>query len=121
MADIALDTDGDLLLGDDSLVLAEGDDAIVQQLTIRFKFILGEWFLDRRQGLPLFDEVLVKNPELSRVRSIFRQTILTTPGIATIEEFTLTLESATRKASMVFLAKKTDGELLEYDEDFIIA
>ena len=120
MADIALDTDGDILIEDDALVLVEGDDAIVQHLQIRFKFFLGEWFLDTRIGVPYFDEILIKNPDLNRVRGIYRQTILTTPGIASLETFELDLDAATRTLKVTFRARKADGEILEFNEEFII-
>ena len=120
MSDIALDSDGDILIENNAMVLAEGDDAIVQQLTIRFRFVLGEWFLDIRLGIPYFGEILIKNPDLSRVRGIFKQTILTTPGIDSLETFSLTFAGAERKLSVDFRARKTDGEILEYNQEFII-
>ena len=121
MSDIKLDADGDLFLDDsDSLVLVENSEAIAQQLSIRFKFSLDEWFLDTRIGVPFFQEILVKSPNFTRVRGIYRQLILTTPGIESIEEFSLTLDSPTRTLSLSFLARKTDGETLQFDEEFII-
>lgn len=121
MSDIALDADGDALFDDSgNLVLATGDDAIRQQMMIRFRFALGEWFLDTRQGVPYFSEILIKNPNLTRVRGIFRQLILTTPGIESIESFSLGLDSAVRKLVLRFSARKSDGEILEFDDAFII-
>ena len=120
MADLALDTDGDLLIANNAVVLVEGDDAIVQQLRIRFRFFLGEWFLDIRQGTPYYEEILIKNPDLSRVNGIFKQVILSTPGIASLEEFDLNFDGAERLLTVTFLARKTDGEILEFSEEFII-
>lgn len=121
MSDIKLDANGDLFLdSSESLVLVEGSDAIAQQLSIRFKFALGEWFLDTRIGVPYFQEILVKSPNLTRVRGIYRQLILTTPGIESIEEFSLTLDTPTRTLSLSFLARKTDGEPFEFEDEFII-
>ena len=120
MSDLALDSDGDLLFINGELQLVRGDDAIVQQLTIRMKFFLGEWFLDTRLGIPYFQEILVKNADLTRVRGIYRQTILTTPGISSIETFDLEFDGATRKLTVSFRARKIDGEILEFNRDFII-
>ena len=121
MSDIKLDANGDLFLDDSgSIVLVTGDEAIAQQLSIRFKFALGEWFLDTRIGVPYFQEILVKNPNLTRVRGIYQQLIITTPGIEAIESFSLTLDTPTRTLSLVFAARKTDGETLEFNEEFII-
>ena len=120
MSDLALDNTGDLLVESDALSLVEGDDAIVQQLTVRFRFVLGEWFLDTRIGIPYFGDILIKNPELSRVRAIFQETVLTTPGVASLEEFNLTFEAAARKLVVSFRARKTDGEILDFNDEFII-
>ena len=120
MADIALDSEGDALIENDALVLVEGDDAIVQHLRIRFRFFLGEWFLDTRVGIPYYDEILIKNPDLSRVNGIFKQVIITTPGIASIEAFAMDFVGADRKLTITFLARKDDGETLEFNEEFII-
>jgi hypothetical protein len=121
MSDAALDIEGDLDTTGDQLSLVVDDDAIVQHLEIRFQFVFEEWFLDIRLGIPYFGEILIKNPDLTRVRGIFRQTILTTPGIAQIEEFSLDFEGAIRKLSTDFLARKTDGEILEFNKEFIIS
>ena len=121
MSDIKLDDNGDMFLdGSGSMVLVTGDEAIAQQFRIRFRFALGEWFLDTRVGVPYFQEILVKNPNLTRVRGIYRQLIETTPGIESIEEFTLTLDNSTRTLSLSFAARKTDGETIEFNDEFII-
>jgi len=122
MADLALNEEGDLLLTDNSLAVVEGDDAIVQHLAIRLQFFLGEWFLDTRLGVPYFNQVLIKNPNLVVVRGLFRQVILTTPGVDTIEEFELDFDQAARKLTVTFTVRKsTDGGLLDFSREFIIA
>ncbi|MCH9835117.1 hypothetical protein K0U83_05620 [bacterium] len=120
MADLKLNADGDLDITDGNLSLVTGDDAIVQQITIRLKLILGEWFLDNRVGLPVFEEIFVKNPDLTRVRSIYRQAVIGTPGVSSLEEFNLGIDNETRTLSVDFRARKTDGEILDYDNEFII-
>lgn len=120
MSDIALDSDGDLLITKGALSLVIGDDAIVQNLQIRLQFFLGEWFLDTRLGMPYFEEILTKNPDLTRVRGIFRQAILTTRGIASIVSLNMNFDRATRALAVDFVVKKTDGEILAFDREFII-
>ena len=120
MADIKLDSEGDLFIDDDgSLVLVEGDDAIAQHLAVRFRFIFKEWFLDQRIGVPMFEEILIKNPDLSLARALYNELILTTPGIASLETFSLML-SADRKLSITFRAKTTSGSVLDFTDAFFI-
>lgn len=121
MADVGLDSEGDLLIVDDELLLVEDDDAIVQNLTIRLRFFLGEWFLDTRIGIPYFADVFIKNPDLVLVRGLMRRTILTTPGVQSMETFTTDFDNATRKLSVSFKVRKTeDGQILDFSEEFIL-
>ena len=113
MADLALDsTYCDLLVSDDKIHLVTGDDSIVQKMMIRFRFGLGEWFLDVRLGIPYFEEILIKAPDLSIIRLLFQEVILTTPGISSIVELNLDLNRTTRVMSVSFIANKSDGTTL---------
>lgn len=120
MANLELDNDGDLLVTNNALTIIEGDAAISQHLSVRLQFFKGEWVMDVRLGIPYYEYVLVKNPDLSLVRSIFRKAILDTPGIDTLEEFTLSYDNPSRTLGLSFTAKKTDGDLLDYSKEFII-
>jgi hypothetical protein len=106
--DLFLDETGQLVL-----FAADDVDAIAQQLRIRFKFFKGEWFLDRRQGIPYFDKVLIKNPSTSILEAIFRRTILDTPGVESLESFRMTLDRPTRILTMDFVAATDTGEVLD--------
>jgi len=73
-----------------------GVDALAQRLRTRYKFFLGEWFLDIRQGIPYFRDILVKNPDPSLIQSIFRKATLTTPGVLAIRKFGTALTEQAR-------------------------
>lgn len=124
MADLKMDlnplTPFDLDLSTADLQIVRDDDAIVQQLTIRFQFFKGEWFLDRRIGIPYFTDILVKSPSLADVRAIMNQVIVTTPGIAELQELTLDLDATTRKLDLSFAALKDDGGILNFERSFIL-
>ena len=120
MADLKLDASGDLAVEDDNLVILTDDSAIAQNLSIRLKFFKGEWFLDLRIGVPYYQQILIKNPSLTVVRSIFREVILETAGIASISFFDLSVDSAIRLATLRFTALKDDGGTLDFSEEFII-
>ena len=120
MADLLLDSSGDLDLSTNELVLVDGDDALLQHLRIRFQFFKGEWFLDVRVGLPYLQSILLKNPNLVAVRSFFRDAILTTPGLAQLESFDMTVDASTRVMRLVFSVAKDDGGILNFDQEFIV-
>lgn len=76
--------------------IVRGVEAIRLRILARLKFFKGEWFLDLRQGMPYFEAVFVKNPDVSLVQSIFRRAILSTPGVQTIIRMSTQLDRATR-------------------------
>ena len=112
------DNDLDVSTGD--LQLTEGALGIAQHLRIRLRFFLGEWFLDIRLGVPYFQRILVKNPGTSVVRTIIRDVVITTPGVASMNNFKTDYNGATRKLDVSFTAVTTSGEPLEFTEEFII-
>lgn len=120
MADLKLDANGDLEIGPDGdLIIVRGLDAIMQHLRIRLQFFRGEWFLDTRLGIPYFEEVLRKAPDLNVVQSIIRDAITTTPGVISITEFSLDYDGVTRSLSLDGKALTTEG-VLTFSEIFII-
>lgn len=107
---------GDLRLTNGQLTLVDGNDAVRQHLINRLRIFLGEWFLDRRIGIPFFRDILVKNPDRPAIRSIFRRTIRETPGITAVDELLLTVRSD-RSARLDFRAPlDQSGEELVFRE-----
>jgi hypothetical protein len=116
MSDISLTFTGQqptLTVRNGELVLVTGEEAIEQQLRLRLKFFLGEFFLDELQGIPYYREVFIKNPNLQLLRSIFTQAILSTPRIASVDSLELSIDGETRTLNLAFVATMdTDEELV---------
>ena len=103
--------------------LAQFPESLVIKLKQRCRFFLGEWFLNTLEGVPYYRDVLIKNPDLAVVRSIFRQLILTTPDIASVRSLTASIDVETRELTLEFIAVATDGTIIDtakLDEPFII-
>lgn len=99
----------------------KGPDAVIQRVKVRFRFFLGEWFLDQRLGVPYYRDVLIKNPDTLLISSIFREVLLTTPGVKSVEYFKADLDRQTRKLSVDFLAHLSDGStIVAQAQPFII-
>lgn len=114
---------GDLDIVDDDIVLVSDLDEVRQELAARFRFFLGEWFLDAREGVPWFRDVMVQNPDLAVVRSVFREVALSLPEVVSLPVFDLLFDKATRTLSFNFEAITVTGETLVVtptDELFII-
>lgn len=113
---------GDLALEGGSWVMLDGGPAEVRQrLMARFRFFKGEWFLDTRLGIPYFENVLIKSPNLGAIGALFRRVILTTPGVVELQDFSLSFDSVARALSLGFRARATSGDVVVQpgDPDFI--
>lgn len=113
MATFAQTADRDLALDKGQLVLVTDvaeEAAIV--LRNRFRFVKGEYFLDTRQGVPYFDVVFVKNPNLLLVRRVFRDVILSVQGIKRIIDLKTALVEKTRKLTFSFRAQADNGKFI---------
>jgi hypothetical protein len=115
--DLKLDDNGDLEIGTDGdLVLVTGIDAIAQDLKTRLLFFKGEWDLDTRLGVPYFEEILKKAPDLNVVRSIYNDVITSTEGVLFVDDLTLEYDGPTRRLSVSFSCQTTAGPLTFEDE-----
>ncbi|HCU24075.1 MAG TPA: hypothetical protein DF383_03580, partial [Deltaproteobacteria bacterium] len=81
MSSFQLDENGDLDISSNRLKLTTDIEAIRQHLLVKFRIFLGEWFLDTRVGLPYFEEIFVKNPNLAAVSELLKLEITDTPGV----------------------------------------
>ena len=111
--DLAIgDEDGDLVVQSGDLVLTYGLESIRQDVRARLRFFAGEWFLNTDEGVPYYEHVLVKNPDQSLLRSVFRDVILGARGIIDVPEIKLDYDRSRRRLAVTFSAT-TDLGLLE--------
>jgi len=105
---------GDLKLTDGQVTLtASLTESVAQHLYVRLRFFFGEWFLNRKEGVPYLTVILVKNPNMSTVRSLFRRIILETPGVTKVNDLTIELDTETRALTVTgFEAILQDGSVL---------
>lgn len=114
--------EGDLHLEAGQIVLLENTltipnpEAVLQELRQKLNFFKGEWHLDRREGVPYFEEVFKKNPNPDILRTIFTDVILGTNGVESVETFNITID-ANRRAKIDFEGTMTNGGRLD-SKDF---
>ena len=115
--DLKIDpTTGDVVLDGADLALVSDGAAIVQAVRSRLRLFLGEWFADLSVGVPWFQSVFVKNPNLVAVRSAIRSAIVETPGIAELVSYSQTFNAVTRTLTVAFSATTDTGELVTFNE-----
>lgn len=113
---------GDLELVNGDVVWIDGIRHRRQQIATRFRMFKGEWFRDLRLGVPYFEHILVKDPNLDVCRSIFRRVLLLSPGVRSITRFLLVPDWKKRTLGFAFQVVCDVGVLTvdETDRDFLI-
>ena len=89
-------------LWDDSDVASVAQ--VAQNITIRLKLIQGEWFLNTQLGVPWFERIFVKNPDLSAIDIIIKSVINETPEVTGIISYSSQINRALRTLVMSFRA-----------------
>jgi hypothetical protein len=108
--DLQLDNDcKDIEIVNLDLALVDGTVQVKQALCIALRLFRGEWFLDANAGVPYYQDVLVKSPNLSEINSILKTEILKVEHVNKILEFTSTFDSVNRQLSVSFRADTTFG------------
>lgn len=113
MIDIALDPiTNDLVFDDFDFSLVDDTNQIIQNLAIRLRFFLGEWFLDITAGIPYYQIFFIKAPNQIQIESILKQEIVDTRGIVEITSFESDFTPNNRKFFVKFGARSISGEEL---------
>jgi len=102
MLDLLLTSDGDLDVD------ATGDisttESVIQAVSVRLRWFSEEWRLGPSLGFPYFDEVFVKNPNLTKIKYLLRDLVLDVDGVSGVSsvEISTDLKERTAKISIVF-------------------
>lgn len=108
---------GDMHLTAGDSTTVEGDVATEQEIRSRLLLFRGSYFLDLREGVPWYQEILRKGYAPARVRELLRQTIATHPAVIDVPSVVLSVDRATRAASVTFEARTIEGVTIR-SEDF---
>jgi hypothetical protein len=96
MIDLLLTDDLELDLTNGSLSTATDSTQIAQHVLARLRTFLGEWTFDTSAGVPYYEEILVKAPDLSVVDGYLKAAILGTPGVVELVSYSSVLDVGTR-------------------------
>jgi hypothetical protein len=61
----------DLVVTDGEFEIVEAEDEVAQRVAVATKTHLGEWTFDTDLGLPWIGEILVRDPNIPRIRNRF--------------------------------------------------
>jgi hypothetical protein len=106
------------LVGGDAEILGEGDEleATAQEVGSRLLLFRGSYFLDLREGVPWYQEILGKGASTPRIREILRQTIQGHPAVADVLSVDVGLDRTTRAATVSWEARTIEGLIVRSEE-----
>jgi hypothetical protein len=115
---------GDIYLGTNRKpqVTSTLREEVAQLLYTRYRFFQGEWFLDRRLGVPYYQSILGMKVSNAIVTRILRAVAETCPGVASVDTFSV-VPQVGRAAVCNFSLTLDDGSTLtsaDFDEPFIV-
>ena len=86
--------------------------AVRQAILIRLKTQRGEWYLDQSRGVPYFENILVKSPNLRTIRQVLSDEIRSVSGVASVLSVDVQLDRRARTATISFTATIQTGEVI---------
>lgn len=98
---------GDLHLTGDADPL--GAPPVLQSILQRLRTFRGEWFLNKNLGVPYFQQILTKNPNRAAIDGLLQGTILSTPGVLRLTEYTSNFDTVGRVITVTFRCVTTSG------------
>lgn len=111
MADIKLNSGGDIEIGSSGdIALTE---SVIQAAKIRLRWFLDEWRFNPEAGLPYFEDVFVKNPNLDKIKSILRKELLAVDGILAVPEISIAVAKEDRTAVIRFKVETAEATYME--------
>jgi hypothetical protein len=98
--DWQLDADGDLDFTGGDINFTSGAAGVAQAIQIRLRSFRGEWFANLDNGVPWFESILVKNPNIPEIKEYIRQAIMDAPFVLRLTSLELDYNRAERTLSV---------------------
>lgn len=110
-----LDSDGDYVFGRGKHAYLEGIDAVAQAIKTRLLLLYAEWWEDREDGLPLWEQILAApgSPDsLAAVDLIFKERIEGTTGVLSLLGYESDFDRDNRKYTFKAAVETMYGDLI---------
>lgn len=116
MYDLKLDHTGDLEISDTGDVMLT--QSVRQAVEIRLRWLFGEWRFAPEAGVPYFDRIMVKKPDIEGIKQILRTEIMAVDGMTDVQNLQVAIDSKSRVATITF-GGTADGE--NFNEEVLIS
>lgn len=115
MYDLKLDRTGDLEISDTGDVMLTK--SVRQAVEIRLRWLFGEWRFAPEAGVPYFDRIMVKKPDIEGIKRILRTEIMAVDGMTDVKNLQVVIDAKSRGATITFDGT-ADGE--NFSEEVLI-
>lgn len=109
MNDLLLDSNHDLDTSRFDLQIVQGADAVRQNILVKLRLWVGEWFLDTEAGTPWLEDVLGKRVSLAGAIAAIRASILEVDGVDGLGNFSYNFNRQSRVLQYDFEASTPYG------------
>jgi len=120
MSDLKLNASHQLDLTGGDVSLVTGQEAIKQEILIALRIVQGEWFLDRRVGIPYFTRFLGAEYSETVVLDVYARALRKIPGVKSVESISVEEPDANRMVSVQAEVLTVGDERISVREEFII-
>jgi hypothetical protein len=110
-----LDSDGDYVFGRGKHAYLEGIEAVAQAIKTRLLLLYSEWWEDREDGLPLWEQILsapASEDSLTAVDLLFKERIENTTGVLSLLGYESSFDRERRKYTFTAAVETMYGELI---------
>lgn len=108
--DILLDAKGDLCISPKGDIILK--ESVAQKINIRLRWLADEWRWNKDEGLPYFEHLLIKNPDIDYFESLIRAKIFEVDEITEVRNVSITFDNKTRSGLIKYVAL-TDYETIK--------
>jgi len=115
MKDIYIDpSTNDIVINNYDIRLTQSiQEYIAQKTDIVLSTFRGEWWLNEDLGIPYFQEIFIKNPNIPQIDSIYKAEIMGITGVQTIVNYKNEYNPQTRESLITFTEILDTGEKIE--------
>lgn len=97
----------DILMKEGDLVITKGGDIVLadsvrQAIRIRLLWFAGEWRFNTGYGIPYYDEVYIKNPNLEKIKLILSREIHNVDEVVDVQNMDIVMDKQNRVANVTF-------------------
>ncbi len=116
MYDLKLDNTGDLEISEAGDVMLT--ESVRQAVQIRLRWLAGEWRFFPEAGVPYFESIMVKRPDIEGIKQILRKEIMEVDGMEDVRNLEISIDHRNRVAAITFDGT-ADGE--NFSEEVLIS